>query len=84
MWAQYTLRVKNRDQLQTKLQEKGIPTAIHYPVAMHEQPVFKDLKPRHDLSESEKAAREVLSLPLYADMPKEHVSRVISAVRNSL
>lgn len=43
VYAQYTLQVENRDKVQMLLKEKGIPTAVHYPIPLHRQPVFMDL-----------------------------------------
>lgn len=81
VWAQYTVLVQNRDQFAKDLKEKGIPTSVHYPTPLHHQPVYKELRDRFVLPESEKAARMCISLPLYADMPDEHVARVIEGVR---
>jgi UDP-2-acetamido-2-deoxy-ribo-hexuluronate aminotransferase len=84
VWAQYTIRVNDRDRLQAALSERGVPTAVHYPKPMHLQPIFKGIEIRHDLTQSEKAAEEVLSLPLYADMPAEHVAYVIKTLKECL
>lgn len=65
VWAQYTLRTSERDALQAKLQKAGVPTAIHYPKPLHLQECFDYL--RHtsgDFPIAEKAANEVLSLPM--------------------
>lgn len=82
VFAQYTLAVPERDQVIKKLEAEGVPTSVHYPFGMHEQPVYK--KESGSLPITEKMARSVLSLPLYPDMPKEHVSTVIAAVRKVL
>ena len=80
VWAQYTLRVQNRDEFRAQLQEKGIPTAVHYPVTMADQPAYKELVRCHDLTESRKAAEEVVSLPMYADMPAEDVEKTVQSI----
>lgn len=81
VWAQYTLAPENRTQFQSALTELGIPTSVHYPKPMHLQPALKGtVELRHSLKWSEWAADRVISLPLYADMPSEHVDQVIEAV----
>jgi UDP-2-acetamido-2-deoxy-ribo-hexuluronate aminotransferase len=71
-WAQYTIRVKNRDDIQIKLKEKGIPTAVYYPVPLHLQECFKYLSyEKGDLPIAENASKEVLSLPINAFMQTE-------------
>lgn len=69
VYAQYTVRVKNREQVQQKLKDAGVPTAVHYPVPLHMQPAFASL----NLSEgtfpvAEAAAKEVMSLPMSPDL----------------
>src|SRR2546423_14195285 len=66
VYAQYTIRVADRDRLAAQLKERGIPTAVYYPKCLHEQPIFADLGYKYgDFPESERAAREVLSLPMH-------------------
>ena len=66
VYAQYTLRVPNRDAVGEKLKAQGIPSAVYYPQCLHEQPVFANLGYRRgDFPESEKASREVISLPMH-------------------
>ena len=62
-WAQYTIRVKNRDQLQHKLKESGIPTAVHYPIPLNKQPAVIDLNVK--LPFGDEVAEEVMSLPMH-------------------
>ncbi|MBM3884168.1 MAG: DegT/DnrJ/EryC1/StrS family aminotransferase, partial [Verrucomicrobia bacterium] len=65
VYAQYTIRVRDRDSVAAKLKEKGIPTAVYYPKCLHEQPVFASTGNKWgDFPESEKASRDVLSLPM--------------------
>ncbi|WP_224654511.1 DegT/DnrJ/EryC1/StrS family aminotransferase, partial [Escherichia coli] len=65
VFHQYTLRVQKRDELQAFLIEQVIATMIDYPIPLHLQPVFKELGYKEgDLIETEKAAKEVLSLPM--------------------
>jgi dTDP-4-amino-4,6-dideoxygalactose transaminase len=77
----YTLRTDDRDALQAALQEKGIQTGIHYPVPVHLQPAYAELV--HTplaLPQAEKAAAEVLSLPLYPEMTDDQIQRVTQAL----
>lgn len=81
----YTLRTDDRDGLQAALHAEGIQTGIHYPVPVHLQPAYADLGyGRGAFPHSEKAATEVLSLPLYPEMPPSSVSLVAEAVKTAL
>ena len=79
----YTLRTADREALQASLQAEGIQTGIHYSVPVHLQPAYADLGyARGSFPQSERAAAEVLSLPLYPEMTDaqlEAVSRVVQA-----
>ncbi len=78
-WAQYTIRVQGRSQVQKVLHEAGIPTAIHYPLPLNKQPAVGDLSatlPNGDL-----AAEQVISLPMHPYLDgasQRHVSQTIS------
>lgn len=64
-WAQYSIRVKNRDELQSRLKQLGIPTAVHYPVPLHLQEAFNYLGyKRGDFPISEMISEEIMSLPM--------------------
>ena len=64
-WAQYSVRVKNRDELQVKLKAAGIPTAVHYPMPLHLQECFKYLGyKKGDFPISEIVSDEIMSLPM--------------------
>ena len=77
----YTLRTEDRDSLQAALQAEGIQTAVHYAVPAHLQPAYADLGySRGDLPQSEKAAKEVLSLPLYPEMTDSQIRSVSEAL----
>ena len=83
VYAQYTIRVPERDQMAERLKTLGIPTAIHYPKCLHEQPVFSKLGYNWgDFPESEKASREVLSLPMHPFLAPDQQDRVIQAVQD--
>jgi UDP-2-acetamido-2-deoxy-ribo-hexuluronate aminotransferase len=85
VYAQYTIRVPDRDSLGVKLKEAGIPTAVYYPKCLHEQPVFADLGYKWgDFPESEKASREVISLPMHPFLSEAQQDRVVAAVKMAL
>jgi UDP-2-acetamido-2-deoxy-ribo-hexuluronate aminotransferase len=84
VYAQYTIRLPDRDKAAARLKAQGIPTAIHYPKCLHEQPVFSKLGYNWgDFPESEKASREVLSLPMHPFLSPADQDKVIDALRKS-
>ena len=81
IYNQYTIRVPRRDQLQARLKERGIATAIYYPLPLHLQPCFADLGyTEGSMPAAEATATSVISLPVYPEMPREHQDAVIQAV----
>jgi UDP-2-acetamido-2-deoxy-ribo-hexuluronate aminotransferase len=65
VWAQYSIRVQNRSELQSKLKEKGIPTAVHYPLPLHLQECFAYLGyKKGDFPISEQVSNDIISLPM--------------------
>lgn len=77
----YTLFTERRDQLKAFLRERGIETAIHYPVPVHLQPAYTRLGyGPGSLPVTERAARTILSLPMYPDLTPAFAERVIEAV----
>jgi len=85
VYAQYTIRVPERDILGVKLKEAGIPTAVYYPNCLHEQPVFADLGYNYgDFPHAEKAAKEVISLPMHPFLGKKEQDKIIDAVKFAL
>jgi len=81
-WAQYTIRVKDRDAVMARLSEKNVPTAVHYPLPLNQQPaVFDD---SIVLAEGDAAAKEVLSLPIHPYLSEEQVKYVADSVLGSL
>ena len=77
----YSVRSDDRDDLQQTLQEQGIQTGIHYPVPVHLQKAYADPECRPgDLPCSERAAGEVLSLPMYAELSESQIDAVCSAI----
>ena len=82
VYAQYTIRVPDRDGLAVSLKEKGIPSAVYYPKCLHEQPVFAPLGYKiGDFPESERASREVISLPMHPFLSDAEQDQVVAAVR---
>lgn len=66
VFAQYTIELSRRDEAQQELHKKGIPTAVHYPLGIHEQPISKELYPStQSFPTTEHAARRVISLPFH-------------------
>lgn len=77
----YVMQTGRRAELAAFLQEKGVGTAVHYPVPVHLQPAYRHLAyASGSLPVTERAARRILSLPLYAHMPEEHVAVVCRAL----
>jgi len=82
-WAQYTIRVKNRDSLQSYLRDLDIPTAVHYPIPLNKQPVFHNVK-HPGLPLGDALAESVLSLPMSAYLDVETQTKVVQAVKLGL
>jgi len=83
-WAQYTLRVKNRNALQNKLKDKSIPTSVFYPVPLHLQECFKYLDYQQgNFPISEKASNEVMSIPMNAFLTNEQIDYIIYNIREN-
>lgn len=82
VWAQYTVTITNRDAFQKKMQEQGVPTTVHYPMTMPDQPWYqKNTENRFDISNSRWAAQHVISLPMFPDMDEATQSQVIEATK---
>ncbi|WEJ63132.1 DegT/DnrJ/EryC1/StrS family aminotransferase [Thiomicrorhabdus lithotrophica] len=82
VWAQYTIRVKNREEVQQSLKLAGIPTAVHYPVPLHLQECFEYLGFKHgDFPISERVSKEVLSLPMNPFLEPIEIQDIVKAVK---
>lgn len=85
VYAQYTIRVSNRSEFCAKLKERGIPTAIHYPVPFNKQPIIQELLPEQvSYANAELAAAEVVSLPMHPYLSMDEIQRVAGAVVESV
>jgi dTDP-4-amino-4,6-dideoxygalactose transaminase len=81
----YVVQVDDRDRVLAALKEKGIHAGVHYPVPLHEQPVFSGLGyAPDDLPVTAMAARRVLSLPLYPELGRTDAERVVSTLKEVL
>ncbi len=84
VFAQYTLAHDDRDKVQQALQVRGIPTAIHYPLGLHQQPVFKDLYGMQSFPHTEKAAKRVISIPMHPYLSHADQDVVVHALEGAL
>jgi len=85
VYHQYTIRIEYRDALQKFLSERQIGSTIYYPYPLHLQPIYSSLghKPG-DFPHAERAAQEVLSLPMYPELRNEQIARVVNAIAEFL
>jgi UDP-2-acetamido-2-deoxy-ribo-hexuluronate aminotransferase len=84
VFAQYTVRVHERDRVRAALQAQGVPTAVHYPTPLHRQPAYAAHAERAHCPVSEQLAGQVLSLPMSADLSHADQDRVVAALACSL
>jgi len=77
IWAQYTVQVDDREAIQKKLQDNGIPTAVHYPIPLYDQPVFKQVPVnRNDFPVTEEVTSKVISLPFGPHLAQKEVIKI--------
>lgn len=74
VYAQYTIRVQNRDAVQEKLKQAGIPTAVHYPIPLNKQPAVADSSV--NLPEGDEASEQVISLPMGPHLTEPDQQRI--------
>jgi len=79
-FAQYTVLVESRTAVQEQLKAEGIPTAIHYPLPLNEQPVYQGLFPNEATPISAAISKRVLSLPFSPDLSSEGLETVINGL----
>lgn len=81
-WAQYTIRVEQREELQEALKEKGIPTAVHYPLPLYRQPAFSYVEADPAaFTACEEAARQVISLPIHPYLTSSEQNQITDGLR---
>ena len=80
VYAQYTVMVPNREALQKRLAEAGIPTAVHYPVPLNEQPAYKHLCCPECTPVAQQMAKQVMSLPMSAELQPEQQRSIMDAL----
>jgi dTDP-4-amino-4,6-dideoxygalactose transaminase len=84
VFHQYVVRVSDRAEVQARLRAAGIGTGVHYPVAVHAQPAYRDRIAMGPAccAASEQASREVLSLPMYPELTDAQVEAVCTGLRS--
>jgi UDP-2-acetamido-2-deoxy-ribo-hexuluronate aminotransferase len=78
VYAQYTIMVPNREVLQKRLGEAGIPTAVHYPLPLNEQPAYKRLCCPDCTPVAKQLAKRVMSLPMSSDLSEQHQQQIVN------
>ena len=85
VYAQYTVEVPKRDQVEQRMKAAGIPTAVHYPVPLHLQPVFAALgQEPGSFPVAEAAAARVMSLPMHPYLTEAQQERVVAALKQAV
>jgi len=80
-WAQYSVRVQNRDEIQAQLKEQGIPTAVHYPMPLHLQECFVYLGYKEgDFPISEMISNEIMSLPMNPYLGDDEINYICNTL----
>lgn len=77
-WAQYTIQVENRSEVQVKLKEQGIPTAVHYPIPLNKQPAVADVNAVLPVGDA--VAERVMSLPMHPYLTVDAQEKIIAAL----
>jgi len=80
VYAQFTVRVKNRSAVQQALNAEGIPTAVHYPTPIHRQPAYASWAAGVVCPSADRLAGEVLSLPMHAYLDEATQARVVATL----
>jgi len=80
-WAQYSIRVQERDEVQSRLKEQGVPTAVHYPMPLHLQECFEYLKYKEgDFPIAERVSNEIMSLPMNPYLTDDEIEYICGAL----
>ena len=80
VYAQYTVIVPNREALQKHMTDLGIPTAVHYPIPLNEQPAYKHLCCPECTPVSQQLAKRVMSLPMSAELKSEQQDHIVASL----
>jgi len=83
VFAQYTVQIDDRDALQAKLQAAGLPTAVHYPVPLNQQPAYAHLCCPDRTPVAARLAQRVMSLPMSPDMTESSLEKIVDALHAS-
>ena len=81
-WAQYTVRVADREALQARMKQAGVPTVVHYPIPLNKQPAVADEEV--SLLAGDAVAKEVLSLPMHPYLSVRDQALVVEVLRHAL
>ena len=84
VYGQYTIRASQRERIQEELKRRRIPSAVHYPLSLHQQPAYAKDHACQSFPNSERLAREVLSLPMSADLQADDQKTIISSIGEAL
>lgn len=80
----YVIRTENREKLRKVLKSKGITSGIHYPIPLHLQPAYKYLGHKEgDFPVTEKASKEILSLPMFAELKEKQIIKIVESIKYS-
>ncbi len=79
VYHQYTIKTDKRDELKKHLEEKGVSTAIYYPVPLSNQPLFESAV-KGDIKTAERLSREVLSLPVYPELTDSEIEYIVDSI----
>lgn len=83
VYNQFVIRCERRDELKTYLQQQGVGTEVYYPLPLHLQPCYADLGyGEGSMPVSERASKEVLALPIHADLPGEDIRYICDLLRS--
>jgi dTDP-4-amino-4,6-dideoxygalactose transaminase len=81
VFHQYVIRVRRRDELKAFLRGRGVESEVYYPLPLHQQPAFRSLGfPAGSFPESERAAAEVLALPIFPQLTRQEQEIVVAAI----
>jgi UDP-2-acetamido-2-deoxy-ribo-hexuluronate aminotransferase len=84
VYAQYSILVDDRDSVAKRLNEQGIPTAVHYPVPLNQQPAYREISGSQATSVSDDIARRVMSLPMGPDLKAGDQLTIVNALKETL